>query len=79
MLLAFKALFDKVWGYLAIAGVLILAVLGYGAKQRSDGAAAHRDKVNKETQDVEKKWAEIDSRSPSVDDALDRLRRNNKD
>lgn len=79
MLLVFKTLFDKVWGYVVLAGVVVLAILGYGAKKKQEGASALRDKINKESQDVEKKWAEIDSRNTSVDDALERLRRNNKD
>lgn len=79
MLLVFKTLWDKfaVWiiGALAVLG----AILKYGYDKKQEGARDLRDKINKETQDVEKKWTDIDRSNASVDDALDRLSRNSKD
>lgn len=77
MLLVFDKLWSKagayVLGALAVAG----AVLKYGYDKKQEGSRDLRDKINKETQNVENKWADIDRRSTDVDDALERLRRDN--
>lgn len=79
MLLVFKLLWDKIGAYVLL-GLGALAVLfKYGYDKKQEGARDLRDKINKETQDVQKKWDEIDRRSTDVDNALDRLSGNRKD
>lgn len=78
MLSVFNTLWSKagayVLGALAVAG----AVLKYGYDKKQEGSRELRDKINKETADVQQKWDDIDRSNTSVDDALDRLSRNSK-
>lgn len=79
MLLAFKALWDKIGVYVVLIGTALASLFVYGQNKKRQGASELRDKVNKESENVQRKWDEIDRHNPSVDDALDRLSRNSKD
>lgn len=78
MLQVFKLIWEKIGVYIAIAGAALISLFAYGQTKKRQGASELRDKINKETQDVQKKWDEVDRRSTSVDDALDRLSGNGK-
>lgn len=83
MLLVFKTfvlgLWDKVGVYVLMALGAFALLFKYGYDKKKEGANELRSDINQKSMDVMEKWAEIDSRTPNVDDALDRLRRNNKD
>lgn len=66
--------------YLLAAGAALIAILGYGAKQRRAGAASERAKVqaaeNQAIKDKKEKSDEIDSLAPAdVDTRFDRWMR----
>lgn len=75
MLLVFKTLWSRAGAWLIVAGMVIAAVLKYGHDKKEEGEANLRNKINKETQDVKDKWSEIDRDNRTVDDALERLSR----
>lgn len=73
MLLAFKLMWNKFSVYIVGALAILGALWKYGYDKKQEGSRELRDKINKETENVTKKWDDIDRRNTSVDDALDRL------
>lgn len=73
MLLAFKLMWNKFSVYIVGALAILGALWKYGYDKKQEGSRELRDTINKETENVTKKWDDIDRRNTSVDDALDRL------
>lgn len=75
MVLFFSWLYGRAKGYLALAGAFVLAV-GYAfMKGRAAGKQSSTDSIAKETQRVNEKFQEIDSKRPDFDAAISGLRK----
>jgi hypothetical protein len=74
----FALLFDKIKGYLAIAGTIVLAVGFAFLKGRSQGKQVATKQIttdiNKQAQKVEKKLEKVDNQPVDFDAAVKRLR-----
>lgn len=65
------SIFSKIWGYAVLAGGALLTFLYLRGKYREEGRAEIRKKVKDKTDEVQKKWDEID-RKPSNPSDFDR-------
>ena len=76
--LFFKSGIGKLWPYLAffVGGMAVWG--GLKASGRKEGRQEVINKVNNESRKIQDKWSEIDARTPDYDDAIDRLRRNQR-
>jgi len=64
----------KLWPYIGVFAGGMAVWAGLKASGRKEGRQEVINKVNDETAKIKDKWAEIDSRTPSYDDAIDSLR-----
>lgn len=72
-------LFGKLKGYLALAGVILVALLTAYAKGRRGGSQAARAEATKATQKTQAKFDKIDSAKPDFGKAIGNLRKRSLD
>lgn len=71
-------IFNKLKGWLAAAGVVLVALLYAYARGRRGGITAAHTEAQKKATKTQEKWTEIDNRTPDLDGALDSLRKRSR-
>jgi hypothetical protein len=71
-------LYGKLQSYLAVAGAVIVALAYVFLKGRAEGVHASEAAINKETQEANEKFQQIDAQRPDFDGAVSKLRDRSK-
>lgn len=72
-------LWMKFKGYVALLGLIIVALLTAYVKGRRGGTAAAQAEATKASQRIQRKWDQIEGKTPDVGQALKNLRKRSLD